>query len=320
MFIRYTCCFDNRLAKISPSRFRWRKLEKDARATRYVAHNCGVRIEEGAAKVMIIWEGTLESFDEASLIDELAISVASRRQLQPRRVLVALRPNSPDTNRIFTCHLSCIKQRIEMEGLYFNVNGGYVEGIVRGYRNTLLTGSNYGNLTQCESIDDIKMQLGPAYGDALQSLPPNPSTSALADKTTEKLVQDFRYLQGQATGSLAKFMQYLTYSYMIDNVALLITGTLHERDTKELLERCHPLGWFETMPVLCVATNIEELYNSVLIETPLAPFFKGHLSHQDLDELNIEIVRGLPPLREQRSGDVDHNDWNDHVRDSRVRS
>jgi V-type H+-transporting ATPase subunit d len=86
-------------------------------------------------------------------------------------------------------------------------------------------------------------------------------------------------------------MDYLTYSYMIDNVALLITGTLHERDTKDLLERCHPLGWFETMPVLCVATNIEELYNSVLIETPLAPYFKGSLSHQDLDELNIEIVR-----------------------------
>jgi V-type H+-transporting ATPase subunit d len=86
-------------------------------------------------------------------------------------------------------------------------------------------------------------------------------------------------------------MEYLTYGYMIDNVALLITGTLHERDTRELLERCHPLGWFETMPVLCVATNIEELYNSVLIETPLAPYFKGSLSSQDLDELNIEIVR-----------------------------
>ena len=40
-----------------------------------------------------------------------------------------------------------------MEGLFFNVNGGYVEGIVRGYRNTLLTGQNYNNLTQCETID-----------------------------------------------------------------------------------------------------------------------------------------------------------------------
>lgn len=56
---------------------------------------------------------------------------------------------------------------------------------------------------------------------------------------------------------------------MIDNVVLLITGTLHERDTHELLERCHPLGWFDTMPALCVATNVAELYNTVLVETPL---------------------------------------------------
>ncbi|KAJ9193664.1 hypothetical protein DTO164E3_7756 [Paecilomyces variotii] len=178
-----------------------------------------------------------------------------------------------------------------MEGLFFNVNGGYIEGIVRGYRNALLTQQQYGNLTQCESIDDVKLQLAPSYGDFLASLPPNPSTSALAGKLTDKLVAEFRYVQAQATGSFAKFLEYLTYGYMIDNIALLITGTLHERDTRELLERCHALGWFETMPVLSVATNIEELYNSVLVETPLAPYFKGSLSHQDLDELNIEIVR-----------------------------
>lgn len=29
----------------------------------------------------------------------------------------------------------------------------YIEGIVRGYRNSLLTSQNYGNLTQCETID-----------------------------------------------------------------------------------------------------------------------------------------------------------------------
>ena len=56
---------------------------------------------------------------------------------------------------------------------------------------------------------------------------------------------------------------------MIDNVVLLITGTLHERDTHELLERCHPLGVFDTLPALCVATNVEELYQTALVETPL---------------------------------------------------
>ncbi|KAG8902080.1 H(+)-transporting V0 sector ATPase subunit d [Tulasnella sp. 408] len=78
---------------------------------------------------------------------------------------------------------------------------------------------------------------------------------------------------------------------MIDNVILLITGTLHGRDTHELLERCHPLGVFDTMPALCVATNVEELYQSVLVETPLAPYFRDCVSAQDLDDLNIEIIR-----------------------------
>ena len=98
-------------------------------------------------------------------------------------------------------------------------------------------------------------------------------------------------------------MDYITYAYMIDNVILLTLGTLHERDTHELLERCHPLGVFDTLPALCVATNVEELYHSVLVETPLgedtlpctslikAPYFRDCLSAQDLDDLNIEIIR-----------------------------
>ena len=68
------------------------------------------------------------------------------------------------------------------------------------------------------------------------------------------------------------------YAYMIDNVILIITGTLHGRNTNELLQRCHPLGIFDTMPALCVATNVEELYHTVLVETPLgsSPSLRVH--------------------------------------------
>lgn len=86
-------------------------------------------------------------------------------------------------------------------------------------------------------------------------------------------------------------MDYITYAYMIDNIMLLLTGTVNGQDTHDLLERCHPLGWFETLPALCVATNVEELYSVVLIETPLAPYFKDCLSADDLDEQHIEIIR-----------------------------
>ena len=98
-------------------------------------------------------------------------------------------------------------------------------------------------------------------------------------------------MRAQAVKPLATFLDYITfvvtiyfqwepnrcmtirYSYMIDNVVLLITGTLHERDTSELMYKCHPLGVFDAMGSLCVATNVSELYNSVLVDTPLGKSF-----------------------------------------------
>jgi len=129
------------------------------------------------------------------------------------------------------------------------------------------------------------------YGNFLANEPLPISTTTIADKATAILVDQFNYIRANAVEPLSKFLDYITYAYMIDNVILLITGTLHERDTHELLERCHPLGVFDTMPALCVATNVEELYQSVLVETPLAPYFRGCLAASDLDDLNIEIIR-----------------------------
>jgi len=104
-------------------------------------------------------------------------------------------------------------------------------------------------------------------------------------------VKEFNHLRAQATEPLATFLDYMSYQYMIDNSVLLITGTLHERDTSELLEKCHPLGMFDSMAALSVGTNVSELYNSVLVDTPLAPYIQSCLSEEDLDEMNIEIIR-----------------------------
>ena len=40
----------------------------------------------------------------------------------------------------------------------------------------------------------------------------------------------------QADEPLATFMDYCTYGHMIDNVVLLVTGTLHERDVTVSLQ------------------------------------------------------------------------------------
>ena len=104
---------------------------------------------------------------------------------------------------------------------------------------------------------------------------------------------------------------------MIDNIILLITGTLHERDISDLVGKCHPLGVFDSMTSLTAARTVHELYNSVIIDTPLgkyfnifffwvhsnsyffsifqAPYFQDCLSKEDLDEMTssmeLEIIR-----------------------------
>lgn len=150
----------------------------------------------------------------------------------------------------------------------------------------------------------------------------------------QKLVDDWKYMRAHADEPLAKFLDYCTYGHMIDNVCLIVTGTLHERDVHELLDKCHPLGLFENIatgerrPTLhlvfsmqqrrstisapgtrnpdvrsglkrapgdlravAVASSMKELYRLVLVETPLAPYFGECLTSDDLDEMNIEIMR-----------------------------
>jgi len=63
------------------------------------------------------------------------------------------------------------------------------------------------------------------------------------------------------------------YSYMIDNIVLLITGTLHHRSISELIPKCHPLGSFEQMEAIHIASTPAELYNAVLVDTPLGKLF-----------------------------------------------
>jgi len=104
---------------------------------------------------------------------------------------------------------------------------------------------------------------------------------------------------------------------MIDNICLLIRGTLNNKDAQSLIAevciqppciqpgsrshgslphslkhtQCHPLGMFESMATLTVANNVSELYHSVIVDTPLAPYFLNCLSEEDLQEIHIEVIR-----------------------------
>jgi len=179
-----------------------------------------------------------------------------------------------------------------MKGPIFNIDNGYLEGLCRGFKNGILKQADYLNLVQCESLDDLKLHLQSTdYGNFLASESSPLQVSTIDDKLREKFVIEFQHMRNQATGPLATFLDFITYSYMIDNIILLITGTLHQRPISELVPKCHPLGSFEQMEAIHIASTPAELYSAVLVDTPLAPFFESCINEQDLDEMNIEIIR-----------------------------
>ena len=119
-------------------------------------------------------------------------------------------------------------------------------------------------------ILDLKLHLQSTdYGNFLANVPSPLQVSVIDDQLREKLVTEFQHMRNHSSGQLATFLDFITYSYMIDNIILLITGTLHQRPISELVTKCHPLGSFEQMEAIHVASTPAELYNAVLVDTPL---------------------------------------------------
>ena len=144
----------------------------------------------------------------------------------------------------------------------------------------ILSQNDYLNLVQCETLEDLKLHLQSTdYGNFLSN-ESSLQVSVIEDKLREKLVTEFQHMRNQSTGTLAMFLDYITYGYMIDNIVLLITGTLHQRPISELVGKCHPLGSFEQMEAIHIASTPAELYNAVLVDTPLAPFFESCINEQ----------------------------------------
>lgn len=227
--------------------------------------------------------------------------------------VVAAPPSHAPAPTVPATHSAPLAGAMALNDALFNVNDGYLEGLVRGFRNGILTQADYLNLVQCDTLEgtgaraerhavvacadawhvaDVKLHLqSTSYGNFLANEPSPLAVSTISDKLTEKLVAEFFHVRNGSLEPLTTFLDYISYGYMIDNVILLITGTLHERDLSELLPKCHPLGLFESMGSLTIASNPAELYNSVLIDTPIAPYFISCISEHDLDEVNIEIIR-----------------------------
>ena len=97
---------------------------------------------------------------------------------------------------------------------------------------------------------------------------------------------------------------------MIENVMLLLKGTMNGRDVNELMNQLHPLGKFDEsiLRSICAfepsAKGYSELYETVLVDTPVGRYFSRFLEESGgsrleeaseirnvLEEVQMEIIK-----------------------------
>lgn len=189
----------------------------------------------------------------------------------------------------------------------FNIHHGFVEALVRGMRSSFLGDADYHHITQCESLEDVKLNMTETdYADAVADLSVL-TPSGLQAAATEKLVTEFKYVRTQAVEPLSTFLDFVTYEYMIENIMLLLKGALSGRNINELLAQCHPLGMFKDSTMRSIPTfeanarGFADLYQTVLVDTPVGPYFAMFLQESSnalggevrnvIEEVEIEIIK-----------------------------
>jgi V-type H+-transporting ATPase subunit d len=189
----------------------------------------------------------------------------------------------------------------------FNIHHGFVEALIRGMRCSFLGDADYHHITQCENLEDVKLNLSETdYATTVADMTVL-TPSDLQAAAIQKLVTEFKYIRTQAVDPLSTFLDFITYEYMIENIMLLLKGALSGRDINELLAQCHPLGMFKESTMRSIPTfepnakGFADLYQTVLVDTPVGPYFAMFLQEHSnslggevrnvIEEVEIEIIK-----------------------------
>jgi len=190
---------------------------------------------------------------------------------------------------------------VTMEMSMFNVDDGFLEAIARGYRGRILTRDDYQALFQADNIEDLKMHLSTPefdYGPHLEEVQELTDCKTLEKTLKKAVIDDFHFVRAQANYPLSQFLDYITYGFMIENLCLLIKGALKGDAKEKLIETCNPLGTFPEMVMVCDVDvqgpeAAEAIYNCVLAETPLGPYFVNSINLEDLKEINADTMKDM---------------------------
>ena len=92
-----------------------------------------------------------------------------------------------------------------------NRDFGMTEALCRGFRTGFLSDADYHHLTQCETLEDVKMNLAETDYDAFLQDCPAVTPAVVLEKATAKMVAEFQFLRAQAVEPLSQFLDFITW-------------------------------------------------------------------------------------------------------------
>ncbi len=185
----------------------------------------------------------------------------------------------------------------------FNMEYGFLEARVRGFRSGFLTSTEYKQLLQCNDLDEVKLALTDTdYGQFITTIQKNAGekeeafANKMYDACYKKFLGEFEYLRMHATGLLQSFLDFITFEPMIDNFCKLIKGIQTTNDPERLyksLKNVNPIGNYPHLNSLLafdkkkdVSDLTTDLFDTLLVDTPVSKYFWQYFlpSFSDDDE------------------------------------
>ena len=178
--------------------------------------------------------------------------------------------------------------------VFFNVDDGYTEALLRGFRKSILGEQQYTALRNTTNLKDFKSVLiDTDYSDYVKDYNET-DTSALKMLLKKKLADEIDQVQSVAGPELDKFIEMIRHKYMIDNVINIIEGIKNKTDKNVIESRNEPLGYLKEISGLLKLDykKIEDLYEDVLIDTEVGVYFSKFLEEvlASSDNKNVATI------------------------------
>jgi len=193
----------------------------------------------------------------------------------------------------------------------FNMEHGFSEALLRGFKSGFLKEVEYRQLCQCDNLDDVKLTLGDTdYCNVLQNQNKlNPEI--ILNRCRQKNIKEFEFLRSQAVGSLATFLNFVTWEHLIKNICFVISGMIKGSDPETLLSKCNPLGYSPHLKSVMtfendtVSDGLTELYRTVLVDTPVARYFETYFnSDMKHEQVGRDVQREIQRIYNTQEIDV----------------